>query len=32
MGGQKTGMFLDQRENYLAVREYARRRPSAGLL
>ncbi len=24
MGGQKTGIFLDQRENYLAVREYAR--------
>jgi len=24
LGGQKTGIFLDQRENYLAVREYAR--------
>lgn len=24
MGGQKTGIFLDQRENYLAVAEYAR--------
>ncbi len=23
MGGQKTGVFLDQRENYLAVAEYA---------
>jgi 23S rRNA (cytosine1962-C5)-methyltransferase len=26
MGGQKTGIFLDQRENYLAVRRYARGR------
>ena len=25
-GGQKTGVFLDQRENYLAVRHYARGR------
>jgi len=25
-GGQKTGIFLDQRENYLAAREYARGR------
>ena len=24
MGGQKTGIYLDQRENYLAVRRYAR--------
>jgi 23S rRNA (cytosine1962-C5)-methyltransferase len=24
MGGQKTGVFLDQRENYLAVAEYGR--------
>ena len=24
LGGQKTGIFLDQRENYLAVAEYAR--------
>ncbi len=24
LGGQKTGIFLDQRENYLAVRRYAR--------
>ena len=24
IGGQKTGIFLDQRENYLAVREHAR--------
>jgi len=24
MGGQKTGIFLDQRENYIAVRELAR--------
>jgi 23S rRNA (cytosine1962-C5)-methyltransferase len=24
MGGQKTGIFLDQRENYLAVAEYSR--------
>ncbi len=24
VGGQKTGIFLDQRENYVAVREYAR--------
>lgn len=26
LGGQKTGIFLDQRENYLAVRRYARGR------
>ena len=26
IGGQKTGVFLDQRENYLAVRRYARGR------
>ena len=26
MGGQKTGVFLDQRENYLAVQRYARGR------
>ncbi len=26
MGGQKTGVFLDQRENYLAVRQYGRGR------
>jgi 23S rRNA (cytosine1962-C5)-methyltransferase len=25
-GGQKTGIFLDQRENYLAARRYAKRR------
>jgi len=26
LGGQKTGVFLDQRENYLAVRRYAKGR------
>jgi 23S rRNA (cytosine1962-C5)-methyltransferase len=26
LGGQKTGLFLDQRENHLAAREYARGR------